>query len=313
MRMKKAFKAMLAATACACVLTMPLSIHAAEPTDGLVVDGSLLTHDDSAEVTELFEWRFENSESEVAPLGTYYAKGHAGISKVSSKSVYITATTDCYEKVAKELQSAGVKRVVEMKPGSSLYDEKDFWQFKIHCYGTDEGCFLVMFAGDKGIDWKTMDCLMSVRIFDKAKCGNPQIDMENLVCCARCGLYNDFDVCKGHNQNTGKGYTAGAMLLGNISLKKYSEAIKRDFSEVRDQIRYISITGNMKQADGELSTWIGESRTELNHYYILPSGCADTGDFITKILSESGRNRVYLTGEKCGVCGSGFFISRKLD
>lgn len=98
MRMKKAFKAMLAATACACVLTMPLSIHAAEPTDGLVVDGSLLTHDDSAEVTELFEWRFENSESEVAPLGTYYAKGHAGISKVSSKSVYITATTDCYEK-----------------------------------------------------------------------------------------------------------------------------------------------------------------------------------------------------------------------
>ena len=131
-----------------------------------------------------------------------------------------------HEKVAKELQSAGVKRVVEMKPGSSLYDEKDFWQFKIHCYGTDEGCFLVMFTGDKGIDWKTMDCLMSVRIFDKAKCGSPQIDMENLVCCARCGLYNDFDVCKGHNQNTGKGYTAGAMLLGNISLKKYSEAIK---------------------------------------------------------------------------------------
>lgn len=29
-----------------------------------------------------------------------------------------------HEKVAKELQSAGVKRVVEMKPGSSLYDEK---------------------------------------------------------------------------------------------------------------------------------------------------------------------------------------------
>ena len=98
MRMKKALKAMLAATACACVLTVPLSIHAAEPTDGLVVDGSLLTHEDSAETTELFEWRFDNPESEVAPLGTYYVKGHAGISKVSSKSVYITATTDCYEK-----------------------------------------------------------------------------------------------------------------------------------------------------------------------------------------------------------------------
>ena len=73
-----------------------------------------------------------------------------------------------HEKVAKELQSAGVKRVVEMKPGSSLYDEKDFWQFKIHCYGTDEGCFLCNVCRRiKGIDWKTMDCLMSVRIFDK--------------------------------------------------------------------------------------------------------------------------------------------------
>lgn len=98
MRMKKALKAMLAATACACVLTMPLSIYAAEPTDGLVVDGSLLTHNDSADTTELFEWKFDNSESEVAPLGTYYATGHAGISKQSSKSVYVTATTDCYEK-----------------------------------------------------------------------------------------------------------------------------------------------------------------------------------------------------------------------
>ena len=98
MRMKKALKAMLAATACACVLTMPLSIYAAEPMDGLVVDGSLLTHNDSAETTELFEWKFDNSESEVAPLGTYYATGHAGISKQSSKSVYVTATTDCYEK-----------------------------------------------------------------------------------------------------------------------------------------------------------------------------------------------------------------------
>ena len=98
MKMKKVLKAMVAATACACMLTVPLSIHAAEPTDGLVGEGSLLTHEDSAETTELFEWRFENSESEVAPLGTYYAKGHAGISKVSSKSVYITATTDCYEK-----------------------------------------------------------------------------------------------------------------------------------------------------------------------------------------------------------------------
>lgn len=112
MRMKRAFKAMMAATACACMLTtMPLNIHAAEPTDGLVVDGSLLTHDDSAEVTELFEWKFDDPESEVAPLGTYYAKGHAGISKVSSKSAYITARTDCYEKCDKVEAEVNLQRL----------------------------------------------------------------------------------------------------------------------------------------------------------------------------------------------------------
>ena len=37
MKMKKALKAMLAVTACACMLTVPLNIHAAEPTDGLVL------------------------------------------------------------------------------------------------------------------------------------------------------------------------------------------------------------------------------------------------------------------------------------
>lgn len=215
------------------------------------------------------------------------------------------------EKAVKELQKAGVKRVVEMKPGSSLYDEKDFWQFKIHCYGNDEGSYLVMFTGEVGIDWKTMDCLMSVRTFDSNKCCNAGIDMDNMVCCAKCGLYNDFELCKGHNQNSGKGYMAGTILFGNLPMTDYAEAVKKDFFEVRDKIRYLSMTGNYRKAEKELCAWIEEARAELNHYYILASGCTDTGDFITDILSRSGRSRVYLTGEKCGVCGSGFFISRE--
>ena len=125
MKMKKVLKAMVAATACACMLTVPLNIHAAEPTDGLVVDGSLLTHEDSAEVTELFEWRFDNPESEVAPLGTYYATGHAGISKQSSKAevnlqrlegstwAYVTSR----DKIRKNVGSVTVSDTVRVKSG----------------------------------------------------------------------------------------------------------------------------------------------------------------------------------------------------
>ncbi|MCI5900897.1 MAG: hypothetical protein MRZ69_11275 [Lachnospiraceae bacterium] len=212
----------------------------------------------------------------------------------------------------RKLREAGVRRVVELEPGGFLSEEKDFWKFDIHCYGTKEGYFLTMFGGPVGIDWRTMDCLMSVKPFHSKLCCSSEIDIENHACCMKCSLYNDFDVCKGHNQNTGKGYTAGALLLGNVPVMKYIETIKRDYSGIREQIRYISMVEGVDQVNEEFIAWVGESRKELNHYYVLPSGCADTGAFIKRVLSESGRNRVYLTEKECGVCGSGFFTSRVL-
>ena len=78
-------------------------------------------------------------------------------------------------------------------------------------------------------------------------------------------------------------------------------------SEVQNHLKRI-----LDQVNEEFIAWVGESRKELNHYYVLPSGCADTGAFMKRVLSESGRNRVYLTEKECGVCGSGFFTSRVL-
>lgn len=211
-----------------------------------------------------------------------------------------------------KLREAGVRHVVELEPGSFLHKEKDFWLFNIHCYGTKEGCFLTMYGGPAGINWRTMDCLMSVKPFNSKLCCSSEIDMENHACCMKCGLYNDFDVCKGHNQNTGKGYAAGVLLLGSVPVMKYIDTIQKDYSGVREQIRFVSMVEGMEKADGDFIAWVGKSRQELNHYYVLPSGCADTEAFIKKVLSESGRNRVYLTGKECGVCGSGFFTSRVL-
>lgn len=94
--MRRALKTMLAVSAC--MLVMPLSAYAAQPVNGQVLDSSVVVNDDSREVTELFKWNFDDPVSEVAPLGDYYAMGSAGISKKSSTSAYITATTDCYVK-----------------------------------------------------------------------------------------------------------------------------------------------------------------------------------------------------------------------
>ena len=107
--MKRAFKTMLAVSAC--MLVMPLSVHAAQPVDGQVIDGSLLTHNESVETSEVFDWDFPDQESEVAPLGVYYALGTAGIAKKSSTSAYITATTTCYKTCASVTAEVNLQRL----------------------------------------------------------------------------------------------------------------------------------------------------------------------------------------------------------
>lgn len=94
--MRKTLKTMLAVSAC--MLVMPLGAYAAQPANAPVINSSVVSNDDSMEVTELFKWNFDDPTSKVAPLGDYYAMGSNGISKQSSTSAYITAATDCYVK-----------------------------------------------------------------------------------------------------------------------------------------------------------------------------------------------------------------------
>ena len=107
--MRRALKTMLAVSAC--MLVMPLSTYAAQPVNGQVLDSSVVVNDDSTEVTELFKWNFDDPASEVAPLGDYYAMGSAGISKKSSTSAYITATTNCYEKCTSVTAEVNLQRL----------------------------------------------------------------------------------------------------------------------------------------------------------------------------------------------------------
>ncbi|MDY2819120.1 MAG: DUF6147 family protein [Hominisplanchenecus sp.] len=93
--MKKGLKTMLVVSSC--MLAMSTNVCAAEPVDGQIIDGSMLTHETQSTVSEIFDWNFESMD-EIAPFGSYYALGSCGISKESSNSVYFTATTECYEK-----------------------------------------------------------------------------------------------------------------------------------------------------------------------------------------------------------------------
>ena len=77
-----------------------------------------------------------------------------------------------------------------------------------------------MFAGDKGIDWKIMDCLMSVRIFDKSQMRKSLKLIWKILCVVPdVGCIMILMCAKAITEHRKRISTAGAMLLGNISLK----------------------------------------------------------------------------------------------
>lgn len=81
---------------------------------------SYVTDEEYSEATKLFDWKFDsfdtkdasNVHDEVAPLGVYFAVGHASIKKKSSISVYIYASTDCYKICDKVKVVANLQRLV---------------------------------------------------------------------------------------------------------------------------------------------------------------------------------------------------------
>lgn len=93
--MRKALRTALVVSTC--VFVMSVNAYATEPVDGQVIEGSVLTHEEQIEITELFDWNF-NESNEIMPFGDYYAAGSCGITKQSSSSAYIKATTECHEK-----------------------------------------------------------------------------------------------------------------------------------------------------------------------------------------------------------------------
>lgn len=93
--MRKILKSALVVSACA--LLMSVNAYATEPVEGQIIDGSVLTHEEQTEITELFNWNFNDLDG-VVPFGNYYAAGSCGIAKQSSSSAYFTATTECHVK-----------------------------------------------------------------------------------------------------------------------------------------------------------------------------------------------------------------------
>ncbi|MDO5425815.1 MAG: hypothetical protein Q4F41_19070 [Eubacteriales bacterium] len=213
------------------------------------------------------------------------------------------------------LKEGMAEKVTILSEGQTFHLEKAGWETWAHCYGDEEGNSLAVYHGPAAVDPKKTDCLLSVKPFGKELPCGPCVKEGNHACAMRCSLYNDFDLCKKHNDRDSEKYVAGTLLLGNVQLQKYASSLGKELAaneNAAGKIRFVTLPagGNQDYWSLEAISMADPAEEPFNRYFIAPEAAANAE--VCKELMASGlRHKVLLCTEKYGVCAGGFFTDRE--
>lgn len=204
---------------------------------------------------------------------------------------------------------ADVKQLTVLEKGQSLSYVEDGRKIWMKCFANGEKGTIAVYCDAKLEE--TEDCKLNVWPVEKETQISICADKEDQSCEMRNCLYNDFDVCKGHNKKGDRPYVTGTLLLGNVNLKEDGERLLEDLKELQEEIRFVTLPGGGKE---ELfHPCILEAmkvRKEVNHYFVLPGGMEGNDGTIGKLLRAGIRNRAVLTSEVSGLCAAGLFVEK---
>lgn len=203
-----------------------------------------------------------------------------------------------------------VKQVIVLEEGQSLSYLENGRRVWLKCFANGKHGTIVMYCDARIQEAK--DCQMTVWAFQEETKVSVCVDKDDHSCAMRNCLYNDFDVCKGHNGKGYEEYVTGTLLLGNVNLKECREQLLQDLGEFLGEIRFVVLPGGGKK---ELyHPWVADLLEQehrgLNHYYIVPREAAENDGTISSLMKKGIRHRVVVTGEECGLCTTGFFVEK---
>ncbi|MDY3919312.1 MAG: hypothetical protein SOZ59_09975 [Candidatus Limivivens sp.] len=219
------------------------------------------------------------------------------------------------DKAGQWLKEGMAGKVTTMRDGETIRYEKAGWETWIGCFGDDEGRSLAVFHGPMAVDPKETDCVLSVKPFGRElPCGSCMRD-EDHVCAMRCNLYNDFDLCKRHNERGSAKYVAGTLLLGNVKLQKYGRQLLKELScneNAAGKIRFITLAagGNPAYWSSDVLTVADPEAEQYNRYFIVPESAECAAPW-KEIMASSMRHKMLMTTEEYGICAGGFFTDRE--
>lgn len=218
---------------------------------------------------------------------------------------------DAVEKVAVMLSQAGAQKIRVVKQEEWIHRCREV--FQIIPAGHGETQSLMLYHADEKDDPVHEECLICVKpVMEGMNCISTE-DADRLTCEMRCMLYNDFTLCKRHNQRDQNQFLDGHLLFASTGKEKTGSREGKSLYELTKQqlkkLRFLSFTDNsLSSSDlGEISDLWEKGYAR----YLV--GTADTApDTIKEISLGDPYRQFFAVSEQSGLCISGYYVPRKI-
>lgn len=212
------------------------------------------------------------------------------------------------DKVTSMLQQAGVERVRVVRGDMKLQRCRE--ELQIVPSGDEKVHTLAFYHADAKGTPETEECLISIKPTMEGMECLAKADHDKLTCEMRCLLYNDFTLCKRHNQKERGWFLDGHLLLPSLAEDSDHSTTLELLQRRRKRLR---ITGlpekHLDSSELEELKSIGEKG--FARYLI---GTQKTPADVVKTLSTGDPHRhFFATSEESGLCISGYYVPRMAE
>lgn len=224
------------------------------------------------------------------------------------------------EEPAGTAKSKGAGEICELGEGETLEKEVCGFKVKISCRGRGEKASLIMYYGPENKRTCEKECMFTVKSFTNDMNCSMCIDEDDHHCAMKCGLYNDFDVCRRHSEKDCEQYVLGTMLLGNVNLRECGQDILDDFREEIKSLRIMSIPDG-----GDRESWDRQffekamdifkkenpKAAHFKQYFVVPSCRKASAQTLMDISASDPYHQMVMTGKVYGICASGYLKTKE--
>ena len=209
------------------------------------------------------------------------------------------------------LSQAGAAKVRVVKETEWIYKCREVFQIVPADHGERKS--LMLYHADEKDDTEKEECLICVKPSMEDMCCMAKADADTLACEMRCMLYNDFTLCKRHNQRSQNQFVDGHLLFASAKEAGMGTENEKALLElVRSHAKKLRVIGfadkNLSPSEAEE---IMESGAKGFARYMV--GTADTpAETIKTISSGDPYRRFFEVSEQAGLCISGYYVLRRV-